>query len=54
MVTRGKMIVLKAANDFLSGDFESSLDICNTNFSNYANSSLFEGNLLRFRALAAE
>ena len=31
METRGKLILLKAANDFFSGDYELSLDICQIN-----------------------
>ena len=50
----GKFILLTAANIFLSRDFEYCLRICSTNFSYVANSSLFEGNILRFRALASE
>ena len=43
-----------AANIFLSGDYEYSLSICSHNFSQVANTSLFEGNILRFKSLSAE
>lgn len=38
---------------FLTNDFEYSLRIASTDLSYFANTSLFEGNVLRFRALAA-
>ena len=50
----GRFILLMAANIFLSGDYEYCLWICSHNFSYVANASLFEGNILRFKALAAE
>ena len=42
------------ANIFLSSDYEYCLRICQYNFSYVANTSLFEGNILRFKSLAAE
>ena len=41
------------ADTFLSYDFEYSLRISTTDFSYLANSCIFEGNILRFRALAS-
>ena len=49
-----KFILLTAANIFLSRDFEYCLRICSANFAQVTDSSLFEGNILRFRALASE
>ena len=49
----GKFITLIVANTYLSNDYEYSLRISTTDFSYIANSSLFEGNILRFRALAS-
>ena len=42
------------ANIFLSSDYEYCLRICQYNFSYVANTSIFEGNILRFKSLAAE
>ena len=54
MRTPGQFILLTVANIFLSRDFEYCLRICSTDFSYVANSPLFEGTILRFRALASE
>lgn len=54
MKTQSRFILLMAANIFLSGDYEYCLWICSHNFSYVANTSLFEGNILRFKSLAAE
>ena len=54
MKISGKFILLTAANIFLSRDYEYCLRICSTNFSYVADTALFEGNILRFRALASE
>ena len=54
MDTRGKFIILTAANIFLSSDYEYCLKICQYNFSLVGKSAMFEGNLLRFKSLAAE
>ena len=54
MWTPGQFILLTVANIFLSRDFEYCLRICSTDFSCVANSPLFEGTILRFRALASE
>ena len=40
------------ANTFLSRDFKQCLRVCNQDFSYISNSYLFEGNILRFKALA--
>ena len=53
MFTEGKFILLCAADAYLTNDFEYSLRISTQNFSSIANSCLFEGNILRFRALAS-
>ena len=50
----GRFILLMAANIFLSKEYEYSLSICSHNFSQVANTSLFEGNILRFKSLSAE
>ena len=49
----GKFIMLIVANTYFSNDYEFSLQISKTDFSHIAHSSLFEGNILRFRALAS-
>ena len=54
MNIQGRFIVLIAANIFLFGDYEYCLSICSHNFSNVTNSSLFQGNILRLKSLAAE
>ena len=48
----GRFILYTAANTFLSNDYEHCLKICETDFAYIANSHLFEGNILRFKALA--
>ena len=50
----GRFILLMAANIFLSGDYEYCLWICSHDFSYVATTSLFKGNILRFKSLAAE
>ena len=54
MSVAGHFVLLFCANIFLSSDFEYCLRISMKNFSFIENSSLFEGNILRFRSLAAE
>ena len=41
-------------NSLLSKDYEYCIEICETDFSMVTESDLFEGNMLRFRALALE
>ena len=41
------------ANTYLTNDYEYSLHISQKDFSYIANTSMFEGNILRFRALAS-
>ena len=53
MFTEGKFILLCVADAYLTNDFEYSLRISTQNFSSIANTCLFEGNILRFRALAS-
>ena len=50
----GRFILFTIANYFLFNDYEICLELCETNFSPIANSNIFEGNLLRFKALALE
>ena len=52
MKTEGRFIVLMVADTYLTNDFEYSLRISTTDFSYVANTALFEGNILRFRALS--
>ena len=54
MSVAGHFVLLFSANIFLSSDFEYCMRITMKNFSFLENSSLFEGNILRFRSLAAE
>ena len=54
MSDAGYFILLFCANIFLSSDFEYCTQITLKNFSFIENTSLFEGNILRFRALASE
>ena len=54
MTVQGKFIVMTAVNTLLCADFAYVLRICSTNFSFIANTSLFEGNILRLKSLAAE
>lgn len=53
MTPEGKFIILMVADTFLCNDYEYSLRISQQDFSYIANTSLFEGNILRFRALAS-
>ena len=53
MFIEGKFILLCVADAYLTNDFEYSLRISTQNFSSIANTCLFEGNILRFRALAS-
>ena len=48
----GEFILYMVADTYLSHDFEYSLRISTFDFSYFSNTNLFEGNLLRFRALA--
>ena len=52
--TQDRFILLTVANIFLSSDYEYALRLCQYNFSFVANTSLFEGNILRFKSLSAE
>ena len=45
---------MTAVNILLQADYEYVLRICSTNFSYIANTSLFEGNILRLKSLASE
>lgn len=49
----GQFIIMYVAMTFLTNDYEYSLRMSSTDFSYVANSSIFEGNALRFRALAS-
>lgn len=53
MSIEGNFITLIVADTFLCNDYEYSLKISQLDFSYVANMSLFEGNILRFRALAS-
>lgn len=53
MRIEGKFIILCAANTYLTNQFEQSLRISTQDFSSVDRTGLFEGNLLRFRALAS-
>ena len=53
MSTAGNFIILIVADTFLCNDFEYSLRISQQDFSFVCSDSLFEGNMLRFRALAS-
>lgn len=52
MREEGRFILLCVADAYLTNDFEYSLRLSTQNFSSIANTCLFEGNILRFRALA--
>lgn len=52
MTIEGQFILLMVADTYLSHDYEYSLRLATTDFSFIANTCLFEGNILRFRALA--
>ena len=54
MTIPGHFILLFSTNIFLSSDFEYCLRLTQKNFSFVENTSLFEGNILRFRSLAAD
>ena len=47
----GREILFVATIAYLSDAFERCLNICQTNFSSLANSIVFEGNILRLKAL---
>ena len=49
-----KFILFKVVIDFLANDIETCFNTCDTNFSNVTNNNLFEGNILRIKALALE
>ena len=53
MTTEGHFITLITADTYLINDYEYSLRISSIDFSFIANTPLFEGNILRFRALAS-
>ena len=53
MTIEGEFILHWVADTYLLNDFEHSLKISTTEFSNVANTTLFEANILRFRALAS-
>jgi len=50
----GRFMLFFMANSYLSYDFEKCLETCENNYSYVANSNLFEGNILRFKALCLE
>ena len=54
MTLYGQFIVHLAATTFLIDDFTFAYQISTTNFEGIAGSVLFCGNILRFKALAAE
>lgn len=47
----GRFILFIAAISFLSYDYEKGLEICKTNYSSLSNSLIFEGNILRLKAM---
>ena len=51
--SEAEFILLCTVDAFLTNDFEHSLLISTQNFASIANTCLFEGNILRFRALAS-
>ena len=53
MKPEAQFILLKVADDYLMNEFEGSLRLSNTDLSSINNTPLFEGNMLRFRALAS-
>ena len=53
MTTNGEFIILLLADTFLTHDYEGCLLIATQDFSYVANSSMFEGNILRFLSLAS-
>ena len=50
----GRFILYHTANLFLSTNYEKCFKVCSANYSFIANSTIFEGNILRFKALALE
>ena len=53
MKTAGYFILLMVADTYLTHDYEYSLRIAETDFTSVRVRPLFEGNILRFRALAS-
>ena len=53
MSTEGQFILLNVADDYLMNEFESSLRLSTNDYSSICHTPLFEGNILRFRALAS-
>lgn len=53
MTVEGEFILLMCADTYLTNDFEFSLRISTTDFSFVACTRFFEGNILRYRALAS-
>ena len=51
MAIEEEFVLLAVANTYLSYDYEYSLQISETDFSFFADSSLFGGNIARFKAL---
>lgn len=52
MSNHGQFILLNVADSYLMNEFEYSLRLSTNNFSSICFTPLFEGNILRFRALA--
>ena len=50
----GRFMLYFMSNSYLSYDYGKCLEICENNYSYVANSHLFEGNILRFKALCLE
>ena len=53
MKPEDRFIILYVADTYLMNDFEYSLRLSTNDFSSICTTSLFEGNILRFRALAS-
>ena len=53
MRVEGQFILLMVVNTYLSNDFEYSLRVSLKDVSYFANTRLFESNILRFRALSS-
>lgn len=53
MTSDGEIIILAVANAFLTHDYEYCLRVASYDFRSIARSHLFEGNILRYRALAS-
>ena len=49
-----RFILYYAMNAFLKQDFEYCVQICSKDYSFVANTNVFEGNILRLKALALE